>query len=166
MPNRSRTGAQQVRNLLDPPGTSDKIRARARRTVHRDGAMRRRHIVPGSSPQSSPRPASPTTSFIPKQAAQRSPAKSRLCYSVSLSMRPKRTRLPQRMRWRDGRAFAASASISTPSSSAACINPRPRAYHARAQTSVRRTSPAVMCGSPRKLPRCLPPCQLAPVRPS
>jgi hypothetical protein len=46
------------------------------------------------------------------------------------------------------------------------INPHLRACRARAQASARWSPPAAGCGSPRKLPRCLPPCRLAPARPS
>ena len=46
------------------------------------------------------------------------------------------------------------------------INPHLRACRARAQASPRWSPPAGACGSPRKLPRCLPPCRLAPARPS
>src|SRR3974390_1692124 len=47
-----------------------------------------------------------------------------------------------------------------------CINPRLRACHARAQVLARWSPPAAACGSPRKLPRCLPPWRLAQARPS
>jgi len=42
------------------------------------------------------------------------------------------------------------------------INLRLRACHAWAQASAQWSPPAGACGSPRKLPRCLPPCRLAP----